>query len=506
MEREPTKPPDKEPARSQTPDRTIRTHAYTGRLSTFVTAGMAFTAMRDLKHQESSQILLCFGLSSIGWGWFWVILGLLLTWWIAGRISLNVYFMRAVNDHKDRDPIDPWEAGIIDISFLICLLSYTGTLFLAALFPGRLGLLQPPVIVLVSMAGAFAMSAWFVTKTVRAIYGTTNVRESISRHQCDMTTVKRGRCQNWALRSKFRGEVDPKKREYCRWHYIAIATVQKNRTRMSAAVIKQMQAALCLVCSFISLWIYVVQGGIVWPAVFVLSLGASIRYVSDSIIIPWQALSRLVIWVKLVAAGLVLEILGGIAILVLVGKHQELMQPVVSSLWRGSDWLLFGPVILYLFAAFFVALAVDSFIQRILFYRSSSFASLVVLSTFLPLWHMLESALSQHWLFSRWIGDQFWQTVIGGEVRTSLGLAFIAAFYPPFSLLRQRKKEGDSTAAAYFATSMSLFGPVLVAVMSVMAGRYLLHYSGIVGAAPFVAATVIVSILLTLVLRPLARR
>ncbi|HXQ36747.1 MAG TPA: hypothetical protein VN843_22230, partial [Anaerolineales bacterium] len=133
----------------------LRTRGYLSRFSTFVTAGLAFAAMRDLKHQESSQILSWFGLSSIGWGWFWLILGSLLTWWIAGRISLNAYVMRAVSDHKDRDPIDPLEAGVIDISFLSCLLSYTGTLALAALFPGRLGLLQPPAIVFVSMAGAF---------------------------------------------------------------------------------------------------------------------------------------------------------------------------------------------------------------------------------------------------------------------------------------------------------------------------------------------------------------
>ncbi|HXQ36368.1 MAG TPA: hypothetical protein VN843_20310, partial [Anaerolineales bacterium] len=253
-------------------------------------------------------------------------------------------------------------------------------------------------------------------------------------------------------------------------------------------------------------WSYVVEGGIIWLAVFVLTFGASIRYLSDSIIIPWRALSRFAIWARLVATGLVLEILGGLAILILAGKQHELMQPVVSSFWKGSNWLLFGPAILYLFTGFLVALAVDVFIQRILFYRSASFASLVVLPIFLPLWNMLESALSQHWLFSRWIGVQFWQEVIGGEVRTTLGLAFLTAFYLPFSLLRRRKKENDLTAAAYFTTLMSLFGPVLAAIMSVMAGRFLLHYSGIVGAVPFVAATVIVSILLTIVLRFLTRR
>lgn len=496
----PNRPANEKPAASVQADQMLRTRGYAGKFAASVIAGLAFLAIRDLRDREGSQILVSFGLNSIGWTWFWLILGAFLTWWIAGRISFNFYFMRAVGRYKDPDPIDPLQAGVVDISVWSFLVSYMATLFLASLAPGMLGWLRPPVIVLVSMIGSWVLSAVFVARTVRAIYGSPTVLETISRHQCDMESIKGGRCENWAFRSRFRHRIEEKK-EFCRWHCITLVTAKANRTTLWRASFKQMQAGVYLLVSFVSLWRFALDGDILWLAVSTFCLGAAIRYLFDSIIAPWHALSRLAIWAKLVATGLALEVVAGIAILFLVGRQPELINPIVAALGKASAWLLFGPAIVYMFTAFLVTVAVDALIRRIFFFTSSSFAPVVVLPTLLPIWHLLESALRQHWLFREWVGDQFWRAVIGGEVRTTWGLAFLTSWWLPFSMLRKRQKEYDSTVAAYVITLASLFGPALVALVSIMASRYLLYFSGVVGSVAFIATTVVLSLLLSLLLR-----
>lgn len=502
MEKHPPKAPDDKPMASPQAQ-TLRIRGYTRKFSGLAFVGLFFLAMRDMEKQQASQLLLLFGLNSAPWGWFWLAAGGLLTFWIAGRISLNAYVIYAVKDYKDSEPINPIEAGTVDVAFWATCISYMGTLLLAALLPGGPSWLRPPAIILVSMIGAFALSALFTNRIVRGIYGNKNLRETISRHQCDMETIKGGRCQNWALRSSFRVKVDSEEKEFCRWHYISIIAVQKNLKRRSPEVFNQILAAMCLLYGLIGVWSFVVHRDVIWLAVFTLAFGAGIRYFAESIIAPWQALSRLAIWSKLFATGVTLEVLGGIAFIVMVAQQHEVIQPVVRLFGSGSDWLVLGPPVVYLVIAFIVALSIDAFVRRILLYRTPSFASMIVMVAFLPLWNMFESGLRQHWLFGRWMSDQFWQEVIGGEVRVPLGLALLSGFFLAHSLLRRRKAEEDaeSTFVAYFASLTNFFVPVLVGIVSILASRYALGFLGVVGPVPFVVATVIVSIPLTLLVR-----
>ena len=507
MKNQPAAAPNEKPPFWPPPDRMFLTRGYAGKFLTFVIAGLLVLASRDLTDPESSHIVSLFSLHSVGWTWFWLLFGALLTLVIAGFVSFGSYAVRAVNGYKDPEPIDPIEAGIIDVSFWCCLLSYTATLVCAALLPVGPWWLRPPLIVVISVIGASVTSALLMNRVVRAIYGIGKLRETISRRQCDMKSIKGGLCQNWALRSKFRGKVDAEETEFCRWHYIALLTAQRYQARLSAAVFKQVLAAMCLLYGVIGLWSFLGQGGIVWPAISVLAVGASVRYLFESIIAPWHALSRLPLWSKLFTAGLALEALGGIAFLVVVGLRHESIAPVVSLFASGSDWRLFGPLIIFLFVAFVVGKALDTLVARVLLYRSPSYAGLVVFASFLPIWRMLDSALTQHWLFSRWIADEFWRDVIGSEVRIPLGLALLSGFYVPFTFLRrQRHRQFASTAASFFSELTSFFVPVVVSVSCVMASRYALLSLGLSGTVPFIAASIVVSISLTWLLSLLLRR
>jgi putative effector of murein hydrolase LrgA (UPF0299 family) len=121
---------------------------------------------------------------------------------------------------------------------------------------------------------------------------------------------------------------------------------------------------------------------------------------------------------------------------------------------------------------------------------------------------MLNSGLSQHWLFSRWFSDQFWRDVIGGEIRFPLGMAFLSGFYFPFTFLSRRIRESrtESTVVSFTAELAYFFVPVLVAVISIMASRYALVYLGLSGSALFIGASTAVSLTLTWLLNLLPRK
>jgi hypothetical protein len=487
-------------------DRRVRAHGYTEKFSKAFFIGLGLLAVLDLKHAESSRILILTGLSSSGWASFWLLLALLLTWSTAQWASLNLYLIHAVKFQKDVQPVHPGEAGTVDVSFWASLISYTGTLFLAYLLPGGPGWLRRPMIVIVSAIGAVALAAFFIQRLVRAIYGDATLRETISRHQCDMHSIKGGRCQNWALRSRFRGKVNPEEKNFCRWHYISVFTAQQYLPKPSVTRFKQILAAMCLLFGVIGLSNFVTHGGIIWIAVSALAAGACLRYLIESIIAPWHALSRLVIWAKVFAFGLTLELLGGVAFLVVAGLQPQRVLPVVLLFGSGRDWLSLGPLVVYLVIAFIVALGVDALVRRVLLYRMPSFASEVVFAAFLPLWHMLDLGLSQHGLFSRWMSDQFWREVIGSEVRGPLGLALISGFFLSSKILRRRGEAVASTTVAFFATLARLLIPVVLTVISVMASRYALIHLGVVGTVPFVGATVVLSVGVTLLLSRFLRK
>jgi putative effector of murein hydrolase LrgA (UPF0299 family) len=486
----------------------LRTRGYTGKFAGFVIAGLVLLANRDFRQPETSRILSSFGLQSVAWTWTWLVVGAALTLAVAGFVCLGSYSFQAIHLYKDKEPIAPVEAGTVDVSFWCYLLSYMTTLLLAAWLPFGLWWLRPPLIVVVSVIGASVSSALVMRRIVRAIYGIGDLRETISRHQCDMRTIKGGRCQNWALRSRFRGKTDTEEKEFCRWHYIAILTAQRYHGRRSVPVVKQILAAFCLLYGLIGMWSFVVHGGIVWPAVSLFAVGACLRYLFESVVAPWHALSRLPLWSKLFTLGLTSEALGGIAFLTVVGLRRESIEPVVSLFGTGTTWRLFGPIVIYLFVAFVVGQTIDAIVARTLLYRSPSYASLVLLPTFLTLWNMLNSGLSQHWLFSRWFSDQFWRDVIGGEIRFPLGMAFLSGFYFPFTFLSRRIRESrtESTVVSFTAELAYFFVPVLVAVISIMASRYALVYLGLSGSALFIGASTAVSLTLTWLLNLLPRK
>lgn len=506
MKSQPPNHPDNEPDSWNKADRRVRAHGYTEKFSRAFFVGLAFLAILDLKHEESSRILILTGLSSSGWAYFWLIFAALLTWSAAQWASLNLYLIHAVKFQKDQQPVHPGEAGTVDVAFWASLISYIGTLFLAYLVPGGPGWLRRPAIAVVSTIGAVVLSAFFVQRIVRAIYGDATQRETISRHQCDMHSIKGGRCQNWALRSRFRGKIDPEEKNFCRWHYVSVFTAKQYLSKPSVSRFKQILAAMCLLFGVIGLSNFVTQGGIIWPAVSALAAGACLRYLFEAIIAPWHALSRLVIWAKVFAFGLTLELFGGVAFLVVVGLQPERVLSVVRLFGSGRDWLSLGPPIIYLMIAFIVALGVDALVRRVLLYRMPSFASHVVFAAFLPLWKMLDSGLSQHGLFSRWMSDQFWREVIGSEVRGPLGLALLSGLFLSSTILRRREETVVSTTVAYFATLARLFIPVVLAVISVMASRYALLYLGVVGSVPFVGATAVFSVVVTLLLSSFLRK
>jgi hypothetical protein len=485
----------------QSDERMLGIRGYAGRFTSLFIAYLGLLAMQDLHDAQTSQILISFGLQSVLCGWLWLIGGAMLTWWLAQRVALNFYFLRVVKYYQDSSPLGPIEAGSFDISVWGSLLSYISILFLASLAPGRLGLLRPVAIVVSSMLSASVLSIVLTSRAIRVIYGPSRQRKSISRIQCEMTSGKGAQCERWAFRARFleRNRVGQERaKEFCRWHHIVIATAKRNLTRPRVTIGMQYRAAFCLLFMVLSFWNFMLYKEVVWLAVGVVILGATLRYLFDSIMSVYHALSKLAIWAKLTATGLTLQVTGGITLLVLVGWQPELMQPLVAYFWQGQAWLAFGPTLVYVLMTLLTAVALDALAARILFFDSPSVAPLFVLPTYVPLWRMLSSAFAQYWPLSVWLNEQFWSAGWGNESKRMFGVAFILNWALFFTLRQGKGKEYRSTVTEYVMKMLAIFGPAMLTLISLLASRYVLYFAGISGPLPFLAVSLMLSLALTI--------
>lgn len=483
--------------------RMLLTHGYTGDFTFTLLGGLAFLVTGELHNAETSQILISFGLNSILWGWLWLIGGALLTWWLAGRLARNFYFMRVVRHYKDPTPLGHIEAGVSDISVWSCLLTYLPILFLAGLAPGKLGLLRPPVIVLTSMCSASVLSVVLTNGMLRLLYGTSKERKTISRKQCEMTSGRGARCGRWAFRARFRGANrpgQPSPKEFCRWHAIVIVTAQRYIKTPRVAVTKQRQAAFYLLMTVIGLRYFMLHHQIMWLALGVLTFGSALLKLSDSIMSAYHALSKLAVWAQLAATGVTLEVIGGITLLVLIGLHPELIQVVGTYPEKLQVLLAFAPAVIFIAITLVTAGALDALTRRILFFDFPSLAPLFVLATFLSLWHMLSSVVPQVWPFNVWLSERFWSELIGTDFERILGVAFVLNWGLFFTLLKTRADKVRATGRAYLVSVASILGPMVLAFVSLMSSRFLLLSVGLTGPTSFIVVTLLLSLVLSVLL------
>lgn len=250
----------------------------------------------------------------------------------------------------------------------------------------------------------------------------------------------------------------------------------------------------------ISLWYFMLHHQITWLALGVFAFGSTLLKLSDSIMLAYHALSRLAIWAKLAAIGLTFEVIGGITLLVLIGRHPELIQPLGTYSAKLQVLLAFGPAIIFIFITLLTAGALDALIARILFFKSPSLAPLFVVATFLSLWNMFSSAVLQVWPFNLWLSEPFWSDVIGTDFKRMWGVAFMLNWGLSFTLFKTREDKDRSTIGAYVMKVVSILGPVLLTFVSFMASRFLLHSAGLTGPVPFIAVTLVLSLSLSVLL------
>jgi hypothetical protein len=226
----------------------------------------------------------------------------------------------------------------------------------------------------------------------------------------------------------------------------------------------------------------------------VFCLGATFRYLAESIIVPWFALSKLALWGKLFTFGLSCQIIAGIAFLFVSGKWPENLQPVVSLAPAAKLWLAFGPLVLYLLVTLLTAFAFDVLVVRVLFFGPTSFAWIFALATFLPVWQMSASAVSQYRPFSDWISEDFWKPVIGGQVKKIQTWAFFAGMTAAFVLLRNLEKSNRVASPDYGKTIARVLLPVTLSLLSMLVSRYLLLVIGVSSSAWFIGLTFALSL------------
>lgn len=311
---------------------------------------------------------------------------------------------------------------------------------------------------------------------------------------CQKTYLLDGRCKKPTL-----GDT-----EFCRWHRVI------NEFRSDLSRKPRLFSQFLIFGSFIFLRQAIASAAefyasseFIWLLTTVVLLGGGVKLWADGIIALDYPLSQFAVLAQLLAIGMILEVIGGIATGIYISVVPAAARPIIQALGSHPTWMKYGAAILAMIAIVIAAISVNMLLRRILFIRSPYLKGLVWTITILLVNVAARAALSpatgQETLIpsifsidTPW-AQEFWQPVLGENINIPLWSALIVGF-TLCEIINAGIRLRQCTRAVFQATVWPSF-PICCGspFLGTLGSRYIMVWLGISGAVLFVLISVVAS-------------
>lgn len=461
-------------------------HSYTGAFLQAQTFALTALACWDLRSGGEGRLLATFG---VGSNWLVVLCLVVALWTTTLPIgTAGEAYRRFTGRVWLHDRIGFARSGGQDVGMWCGLQPFVVSvlLFTYAVPPGALGAFRPFIVLIApTLLGCF-VAPWIMTRVLDALYGL-GVRDVPRRDprrggdelECQKTFLRGGRCHNLTFRDE----------EWCRWHKI-LHEFRADLAKRSHANRQLMTGSFAwLALAGWGLWKYAHTPHLIFIFLAVAATGCSAKLFADGVLARDYPLSQFAGWAKLLAVGMVVEILGEVAFAALIVLVPGSAEPIIRSIGTNPRWITYGPMMLAIAAAYFASTMTRLFLSRIFFRDFPSLGAIgAVASGILIAWAM--QPVIKPILPDPKIQQQAWSDLLGPNMWIPIGLAYFVAFNLCEIInvrMRKSRLDNDEFKRTIWPMFPPCYGPP---ILGTLAARYLLPLVGLRGPVLFVILAV----------------
>jgi hypothetical protein len=283
--------------------------------------------------------------------------------------------------------------------------------------------------------------------------------------------------------------------QWCRWHKILheFRDDDKKVGRWSAQD-HMFSAGIYFTIGAACLRSFATVPNLIWLPFICFALGRGLMSFTHGVIAQDYPLSQFAFWAKLLTAAMIVGIAGGVTSALCVTIWPQTAQPVLLALNNNPLWLTFGPTLLVGILAFSTTSLLSSFLRLIFSRKIPHLEEVLWFLAFGLVATVIQPVLDRFNPISVGNSIQFWQPALGNNNWWPLAIAYFVAFIACEIInvqMRRRNLDADGFKKTFLISySVCTLPPTL----AMFASRYLLAWTGLIGAIPFVVLTISVSI------------